>query len=87
MANNVTYDSEYDMREFGEIQYEPAALVYERGIDDANGYAVLECHILEQNGWDALQVPSIPILRWQIFMPAWTGWKQTARSAPSKPRQ
>ncbi|MCL4396512.1 MAG: hypothetical protein M1482_17200 [Chloroflexi bacterium] len=53
MKNNVKYDVEYDIREHGAIEYEPAALVYERGIDDANGYATLECYLLERNGWNA----------------------------------
>ena len=53
MANNVKYDVEYDIREHGAIEYEPATLVYEHGIDDANGYATLECFLLERNGLDA----------------------------------
>ena len=53
MQNNVRYDPQYDIREHGAIEYEPAALVYERGIDDANGYAILECYFLERNGLDA----------------------------------
>ena len=53
MKNNVQYDVQYDIREHGAIEYEPAALVYERGIDDANGYAILECYFLERNGGDA----------------------------------
>lgn len=56
MQNNVKYDVEYDIREHGAIEYEPAALVYERGIDDANGYAILECYLLERNGWDAFVI-------------------------------
>jgi hypothetical protein len=64
MANNVKYDVQYDIREYGYIEYEPASLVYERGIDDANGYAVLECTFLERNGLDAfvlglsIEIPS-----------------------------
>lgn len=56
VKNNVKYDVEYDIREHGVIEYEPAALVYERGIDDANGYSVLECYLLERNGVDAFMI-------------------------------
>ena len=34
----------------------PAAVVYERGIDDADGYAILQCYLLEENGWDAFMI-------------------------------
>jgi hypothetical protein len=53
MANNVQYDVEYDVRERGGNEYAPPSVIYERGIDDADGYAILECYLLEKNGWDA----------------------------------
>jgi hypothetical protein len=56
MKNNVTYDVEYDLRERGGNEYVPAPVVYERGIDDGDGYAILQCWFLEQNGWDAFMI-------------------------------
>lgn len=56
MKNNVKYDVEYDTRERGGNEYVPAQTVYQRGIDDADGYAILGCYLLEQNGWDAFMI-------------------------------
>jgi len=56
VASNVGYDVEYDVRERGGNEYVPAQLVYERGIDDADGHAILQCYLLEENGWDAFVV-------------------------------
>jgi hypothetical protein len=56
MANNVEYDVEYDIRERGGNEYVPAPLVYQRGIDDADGYAILQCYFLEENDWDAFMI-------------------------------
>ena len=56
MANNITYDVEYDTRERGGNEYVPAVVVYERGIDDADGHAILQCYLLEENGWDAFVI-------------------------------
>jgi hypothetical protein len=54
MANNITYDVQYDTRERGGNEYVPATTVYSRGIDDGDGYAILACYLLEQNGYDAV---------------------------------
>ena len=51
MANNMTYDIDYDTRVLGGNEYDPAWLVYQRGIDDADGHAILQCYLLEENGW------------------------------------
>lgn len=56
VASNVVYDVEYDVRERGGNEYVPAQLVYERGVDDADGHAILQCFFLEENGWDAFVV-------------------------------
>lgn len=56
IANNVEYDTGYDDRERGGNEYVPASLVYQRGIDDADGHAILQCYLLEQNHWDAVVV-------------------------------
>ena len=56
MKNNIQYDVEYDIRERGRNEYVPASVVYERGIDDADGYAILQCYLLERNGFDAYMI-------------------------------
>ncbi len=56
MTNNVKYDVEYDIRERGGNEYVPARIVYERGIDDADGYAILQCYCLEASNWDAFVI-------------------------------
>ena len=56
MRNNVKWDGGYDPREHGGNEYAPAWLVYERGIDDCDGHAILQCYLLERNGWDAYVV-------------------------------
>lgn len=56
MANNITCDPGYDFREHGGNEYAPAGTVYERGIDDADGCAILQCYILEKNSWDAFMI-------------------------------
>lgn len=56
MANNIEYDIGYDMREQSGNEYTPAAVIYERGIDDADGHAILQCYFLEMNGWDAFVI-------------------------------
>lgn len=56
MRNNVTYDIDYDFREHGGNEYAPASVVYERGIDDGDGFAILQCYFLEENGWDAFVI-------------------------------
>ncbi len=54
MSNNMMYDGAYDTRERGGNEYAPAWLVYERGVDDCDGHAILQCYFLESNGWDAV---------------------------------
>jgi len=56
MANNMMYDGAFDTRERGENEYAPAWLVYERGVDDCDGHAVLQCYFLESNGIDAVML-------------------------------
>jgi hypothetical protein len=56
VANNVKYDVEYDTRERGGNEYAPAQVVYERGVDDADGLAILACYFLERNGMDASMI-------------------------------
>jgi hypothetical protein len=56
MANNVIYDVGYDTRARGGNEYAPAPVVYRRGIDDADGYAILQCYFLEKNGFDAFVI-------------------------------
>jgi hypothetical protein len=56
LKNNVTYDVEYDFREHEGNEYVPGSVVYERGIDDGDGYAILQCYFLEENGWDAFMI-------------------------------
>ncbi len=54
MAHNMMYDEAYDIRERGDNEYAPAWLIYERGVDDSDGHAILQCYMLESNGWDAV---------------------------------
>jgi hypothetical protein len=54
MANNITYYINYDTEQRGGNEYAPAATVYQRGIDDGDGVSILECYLLEENGWDAV---------------------------------
>jgi hypothetical protein len=56
MANNVTLDPTYDTRVRGGNEYAPAPVVYRRGIDDADGYAILQCYFLEKNGFNAFMI-------------------------------
>ncbi|MBM3151439.1 MAG: hypothetical protein FJZ96_04420, partial [Chloroflexi bacterium] len=50
MSNNMMYDNAWDTRERGGNEYVPARLVYERGVDDCDGHAILQCYFLEMNG-------------------------------------
>jgi hypothetical protein len=56
MANNVRWDGGYDPRECGGNQYDPAWAVYEHGIDDCDGHAIIQCFLLERNGWNAYMI-------------------------------
>lgn len=56
MATNIKSDVAYDAREGGGNEYVPASVVYERGIDDADGNAILQCYLFERNGWDAFMI-------------------------------
>jgi hypothetical protein len=56
MKNNITYDIKYDIREHGGNEYVPASVIYQRGIDDSDGYAILQCYLLEENGWEVVMV-------------------------------
>ena len=70
MQNNTNYDAAYDAHERSKNEYVPAYLVYERGVDDCDGHAILQCYILEQNGFDAV------VLGLSIDTP--TGWNTCA---------
>jgi hypothetical protein len=48
MKNNVKLDGDYDNRVCGGNYYYPASLVYQNGIDDSDGHAILQCYILEK---------------------------------------
>jgi len=52
MENNISYDQKWDDAAGGN-EYVPAWTVYERGSDDCDGHSILQCYILERNGWDA----------------------------------
>ena len=54
MQNNMQYDNAWDTRERGGNEYVPAWLVYERGVDDCDGHAILQCYFLEMNDRDAV---------------------------------
>lgn len=56
MAHNMMFDEAYDTRERGDNEYVPAWLVYLRGVDDADGHAILQCYFLEVNGWNAVMM-------------------------------
>jgi len=53
MMNNIEYEGDYDQRECGGNCYLPAEEIYKNGEDDCDGHAILQCYLLEQNGWDA----------------------------------
>jgi hypothetical protein len=55
MENNTTYDAKWD-KAAGGNEYVPAWVIYERGSDDCDGHAILQCYILEQNGMDAYMI-------------------------------
>ena len=50
MRNNIAYQGE------AKNEYAPAWVVYERGYDDCDGHAILQCYLLERNGWDAYMI-------------------------------
>lgn len=56
MGNNVIWDGSYDSRVCGENCYFPAWLVYQNGVDDCDGHAILQAYILKQNGYEAYSV-------------------------------
>jgi hypothetical protein len=56
MRNNIKLDPNYDSQQRGGNEYVPAGTVYERGIDDADGWAILMAYFLERNGLDAFMV-------------------------------
>lgn len=70
MQHNMNYDAAYDAHERSMNEYVPAYLVYERGVDDCDGHAILQCYLLEQNGFDAV------VLGLSIDTP--TGWNACA---------
>ena len=49
-ANNLVYEAET------ENEYLPAHLIWERGADDCDGFAIFQCTILEAKGWDAKMI-------------------------------
>lgn len=52
-ANNIKYDPQYDNRERGGNEYVLPGMVYQRGIDDGDGHAILQCYLLEMHNLDA----------------------------------
>jgi len=70
VQHNMMYDAAYDAHERSSNEYVPAYLVYERGVDDCDGHAILQCYFLEKNGYDAV------MLGLSIDTP--TGWKTCA---------
>jgi predicted transglutaminase-like cysteine proteinase len=50
VRNNMTYQTE------AQNEYIPASTIYERGYDDCDGLAILQCYLLEKNGWDAYMI-------------------------------
>jgi len=56
MRNNVRWEGNYDNRVCGGNQYDPAWVVYQHGVDDCDGHAILQCYFLEANGWDAYMI-------------------------------
>ncbi len=68
--HNMMYDPAYDAHERSSNEYVPAYLVYERGVDDCDGHAILQCYFLEKNGFDAV------MLGLSIDTP--TGWNACA---------
>lgn len=73
MRNNIRWDGGYDPREHGGNEYAPAWLVYDRGIDDCDGHAILQCYLLERNGWNAYMI-GLSIEGPSDIMPVgWTG--------------
>ena len=55
MSNNITYTLQWDEKAGGN-EYAPAWVTYERGSGKCVGHAVLQCYILEKNGWDASMI-------------------------------
>lgn len=55
MRNNITYTLEWD-KIAGGNEYVPAKTTYERGSGKCVGHAILQCYILEKNGWDAYMI-------------------------------
>jgi len=55
MHNNIVWDDKWDQAAGGN-EYVPAWIVYERGSDDCDGHAILQCYLLEKNGWDAYMI-------------------------------
>lgn len=56
MKNNIKWDGDYDNRVCGGNQYDSAWIVYQHGIDDCDGHAILQAYLLERNGWDAYMI-------------------------------
>jgi hypothetical protein len=56
MKNNLAWDGDWDNKVAGGNEYAPAWVVYERGVDDCDGHAILQAYILKQNGYEAYAV-------------------------------
>ncbi|MBC8446905.1 MAG: SH3 domain-containing protein [Chloroflexi bacterium] len=56
MKNNVRWDGSYDPTVCGGNEYDPAWMVYQHGVDDCDGHAILQCYLLERNDWDAYMI-------------------------------
>lgn len=55
MSNNISYTLQWDQMAGGN-EYAPAWVTYERGSGKCVGHAILQCYILEKNGWDAFMI-------------------------------
>ncbi len=56
MKNNVRWQGDWDNKVAGGNEYAPAEIVYNRGVDDCDGHAILQAHILKSQGYEAYAV-------------------------------
>lgn len=73
-------DGGYDNRAFGENCYYPAWLVYQNGVDDGDGHASLQAHILKQHGYEAYSI-GISIIG-PNPLGHWVNWWNRSSSPP-----
>jgi len=56
MQNNLTYDGDWDNRNFGDNAYSPARDVYTNGMDDCDGLAEFAACVLSSHGYEAYNI-------------------------------